>query len=73
MEADRVWNPKDSIFYPLLNIDSLPFLFNVPRMVLPNLNSFTVKICYKDVVWGMTLFYIVVKKPDSTSAAFLLP
>lgn len=42
-------------------------------MVLPNLNSFTVKICYKDVVWGMTLFYIVVEKPDSTSAAFLLP
>lgn len=41
-------------------------------MVLPNLNSFTVKICYKDVVWGMTLFYIV-EKPDSTSAAFLLP
>lgn len=48
-EAVRVWNPKDSIFYPLNNFNSFPVLFKVKKKSFPKfLNSFTVKICYKE-------------------------
>lgn len=31
-EAGRVWNPKDSIFYTLINFNIFPLLFKVKNV-----------------------------------------
>lgn len=45
-EAGRVWNPKDSIFYPLINFNNFPLLFKVKKK-FPKILDFDC-ICYKE-------------------------
>lgn len=59
MEVGRVWSPKDSIFYPLLNVDSFPVLLKAPpqKKVSPNFELF-----HKDLlqrIWFGELPYFI--------------
>lgn len=58
-EAGRVWNPKDSVFYPLLNIDSFPVLFNVQKMVPKILNTFHCKDLLQRMWFGELPYFIL--------------
>lgn len=58
-EAGRVWNPKDSIFYPLLNIDSFPVLFNVQKNVSPNFELFHCKDLLQRMWFGELPYFIL--------------
>lgn len=57
-EAVRVWNPKDSIFYPLIKFNSFPVLFKVMKKTF--LKIFELFYCKDLLQRTWELFYVVI-------------